>query len=344
MQTPVELLWRCAYSKTPVLAQTRLDLWPKDFVAALMEGGYLIRHSKNANYIKVGDEAYEIYETLYVNGKNRFFYNDEYGKHHEVKPKDLALYLVRFTPLANLLHDSLPCRGNIEELVPNLLWKVGAAGQQSREVYLARNWGSEPAVQCIINNIKPGSLLFRLGCNPISYSFEAEQVYDIADLMEWTGKSLFLNARAVHKNLKDMVTKHPKRRGKNTYSRQENYQEQIESYLWSWFDKKLQIAKDISKGIDVSENDLNRVRHSFSTQQELAESIGVRPDVLVRAKTAWKTTPGSFGDLFLAIVNEFIKKSSNSTDSESHIDKLNDFYKRHSDKISRLRKERPNCN
>jgi hypothetical protein len=329
MQTPVELLWRCAYSKTPVFAQTRLNQWPEDFVTALMDGGYLIRHSENANYINVGDETYEVYETLYVNGKNRFFYNDEYGKHHEVKPKDLALYLVRFTPLANLLHDSLPCRGNIEELVSNLLWKVGAAGQQSREVYLARNWGSEPAVQCIINNIKPGSLIFRLGCNPVSCHFEAEQVYDIADLMEWSENGLFLNAQAVHDNLKDMVAQRPVKSRKKSSIKQEEHRDKVESMLKAWFTVRYNNAKRIRNGDAPLQTFADKVNINFTTQAELAVSTKVPPSSISRMVKYWKKDLLGLGCVYLDLL-EAIKKRN--ADSDFYID----LYNRHSGKLKKM--------
>jgi hypothetical protein len=299
----------------------------------------------NACSITVGENLFEVHLVISTGSKPRHYYTDEYGELNPVDEDLLRQYRIDFSPLVRLIHDGLSCSGQIDEVRPGKFWKIGAAGQQSREVHLARMWESDAEVQKAVADTKKGSLIFYIGRKPGSFQRDDSLVYAVDTLIYFYDDGIEFDAQAVFNNIKGMTATKPRPRGKKPYGLQKNYQAQVETQLWIWFDEKLRIAKDIDAGNKVDKAAWARVNHTFKNQRELADCIEIRQDALTRAKDAWKKTPGGFGSLFLAIIEEFIRKPSKNKSSEmAQVDKLNDFYKRYGSKIDGIRRERENCN
>lgn len=324
MRAAIKLLWECAHTREPLLPQTWLDEQPYESQKILFEKGFLVQAGNSANYIKVGGKIHEVCETLYSDGKARFFYNED-GRPQKVDPNDLRLYRVCFTPLLEILRDGLPCRGNIEELVPGLLWKIGATGQQSREVYLARNWGSEAAVRSMLANIKKSSLVFRLGCNPEKCEFEDSQVYDVADLIDVESGSLIFNAKPIHDNLKDMVASRPaKTRGKSVRKLDEQ-RIKAENLLQAWFRCQYENAKRSRRGGDPLKPSINL---KFTNQKEFAAALKI-PDVSVTRmkQDVWNKDLLGSGYVYMKILEAL---------SKTEADFFIDFYNQHKKQLKEI--------
>lgn len=280
MHAAIKLLWQSAHTRVPQLSQTWLDEQPEELRKILLEQGFLVQTEISANYIKVGGKNHEVFKTLYSDGNVRFFYNEE-GRPQNVEPKDLYLYRVCFTPLLKILHDELPCRGNIEELVPGLLWKIGATGQQSREVYLARNWGNDLGVQSMLANIKKSSIVLRLGCKPEKCDLADSQVYDVADLIDWESGSLIFNAKSIHDNLKDMVAARPAKTRTKSVNKLDEHRVKAENLLQCWFRYKYENAKRSCRG----DNPLKpTIDLTFTNQKEFAKVLKISETSVTRMK------------------------------------------------------------
>lgn len=323
MREALEFLWKCARSKTPMVQQPWLDEQSTALRNILLEKGYLVRSCTQSNCVRVHGELREVIRTLYSSGETRFFFHED-GIPCEIDKAVLQLYLVVFPPLTDLLRDGLECGGEKKEILPGLLWKIGTAGQQRREVYLARNWGNEPAVHQFLENVKAGSLVFRFGCSPATCRFPDAQVYEIADLVDWDGDKFVLDAKAVFDNLKDMVASRPQRSRKKSQPKQVEYQQQAENLLNAWFLYKYENDKRKKHGLSPLKPtiDLN-----FTDQQSFAKQLKIQEVAVTRMKKTWTDDMLENGYVYKQLLDILGKDGS---------DYFIDFYNNHKEYMRKI--------
>lgn len=325
MSDPLDILWKFAYSPAPVLSQEQVNEFPSPLKDILLSDGYLFKAEDVAEAIRIGGELVEVYRVLFSDEKIEFCYNDEYGRPEKVDPELLTLYNVDFMPLARMLHEGLSCRGNIEEVIAGKLWKVGAAGQQSREVYLARNWGSDAEVQKKIEKVKKSSLIFRIGTRPDEYEpFGEKQIHDLDCLISYADGVIVFDAQSVFDGLKGMAAERSAKTRKKSVPKQDEHRIRAENMLKSWFIYKYENAKRTFHGEGALKPTLNL---EFKNQKEFATAAGVTEAALSRMKKTWHADILGLG---------YIYKELLSALSKTNADFFIDFYNQNKPRLKQI--------
>lgn len=360
MDNLCSLLWRYARADRPILQGRQLQRIPKKQVTYLAQQGYLKR-TDNATVLLVGDQLVEVTAVANSAGEYKPCYMDEYGSLHWLQPSDLFQYTIDFSPLARLIREGLNCRGVPEEPLPGKAWKIGAAGQQSREVYLVRKWAGDSSVQALLGSVKDSSLVFHIGQRPAQFHIGKRssgytdtpkgevmeaQYYAVDTLIDINDEegSLVFDGDTVHQNLKDMFASRPQRKKTRQASgKQDNATETIQNLLWALVDCVLEIAQKADNGEDINATEKQRVGKLFRSQKELGDTFGVPEYEFSRAVLTWQQDQGGFGGLYLKMRDLVVRKptKANTRSSGQRIDRLNDFYRENRDQIERLRTLHP---
>lgn len=353
----LSFLWRFAYTDKPLMSQSALELLPEELKELLLDGGHLLR-VENAETILISGQLFDVASVPTAGGKFKSCYIDDYDNLHWLQPVQLWQYGIDYSPLAEIVSAGLACRGLIEEPLWNKVWRLGTTGQQSREVYLVRNWKSDKDVQETICSAKDGSLVFHIGERPDEIrigrrsSIVAEkdkdrvleaQYYSVDGLINFTDEGLKFDGESVCRNLKDMfAARPPRRRGKKT-SKANEVREIIEYTLRTGIDTQMDIAKRYAQGKDVSQTEIAQVKHYFPTKKAFAKSLELKDCEVSRVMKEWKNQLGGFGDLYLLMMDIIVQKETknNPNPSDRMIDKLNGFYEVHREKIERLHRKHP---
>lgn len=359
MDNPYSLLWRYARADRPILPHRQLQHIPDTQVTHLVEQGYL-KKVKNATVILVGDEPVEVTFVPNSAGEYKPCYMDEYGSLHWLLPDDLQQYTVDYSPLARLIQEGLNCRGVPEDPLPGKVWKLGAAGQQSREVYLVRNWAGDSSVQAFLGSAKDSSLVFHIGRRPVQFHIGKRswgyadtskgevmevQYYAVDTLIDVDEEgSLVFDGDSVHQNLKDMFASRPQRKKTHrALGKQDNARETIQNQLWALVDCVLEIAQKAESEEELNATERQRVDKLFGSHKELGYTFGVTEHEFSRAVLTWRQDRGGFGGLYLKMLGLVVRKptKANPRPAGQQIDRLNDFYRENRDQIERLRTLHP---
>jgi len=354
----LSILWRYAYSDKPIISNQSLQCFTPQQRTCLVEQNFL-RKTNNAASILVGGQSFEIMYIVTSDGAFKPCYMDEYGFMHWLQPDEIHQYLVDFAPIAECIYDGLQCRGVIGEPLPGKVWKVGSAGQQTREVYLVRNWAGDISVQQQLWNAKDGSLVFYIGSRPDEFRIGKHsssnsdtsggvmeaQYYAVDDLMSFDEEGeISFDGETVHNNLKDIFASRPQRkRERRAVGKQESATEKIQNSLWEMVDSMLELARRGENGEELTERVRQAVCKVFPTQKELAARIGVADNKFSRTISVWKEDKNGFGRLFLKMLELMVRPQTKANPNPEYqqIDKINDFYQDNREQIERLRKLHP---
>lgn len=110
-------------------------------------------------------------------------------------------------------------------------------------------------------------------------------------------------------------------------------------------DARLKAARVVEFN-DGSDPDINErwVDFEILTQKQICDEIGIQPNVFTRAKEAWKEDVAGYGQFYLLITDEFVRRrpmKSKGTASADDARRLNDFYNLHREVITSARMHRP---
>lgn len=329
---------------TATLPSRWLEEHAPQLVEPLQRQGFLLRDA-SPEYVEYNGDTHRIHfmERLGTAPVPYCFEDEEdYSGTHFLTDEEQRGRRFQFTPLAELLHRGLSCRGAIREAVPGFLWLVGTATQQAREVWLCR--GNGPAVLAHLAELPKSALLFRFG---IYGTYNHADVFLDALLPDYltdSGGMLGFDREA----LSDVIAAMLKANGSTTAKRpafgvQNNIQMAIEEWVWSWFDARLKAAKGLAYD-DEPDPDVNTewAAYDILTQKHICDRLGISPKTFTRTKEAWKKDVCGYGRLFLLIAEEFIcrRARKDSETPENAVSRLNDFYHLHRDIIESARQHR----
>lgn len=290
------------------------------------------------------------------------------GSVHVTGTEELKRYRLVYGEILKCVRDTLGCTGAIEAIIDNLVWKLGLAGSEHRDVLVVRDWDCDERVQDAVCQAKSSSLVFHIGGAPKVIQIGARrsdlrekddrqellevQCYQLDTLMDYTQENgLVFHAHVVRARLHDMLNAVGERgSGGPVVFKKDTYQRRIETWLWTWFDARLKAAKVAAYGDGDDEADVNigYLDYEILTQKQIVETLLERyPDIpanaFTRTKEVWRSDLTGFGQLYYQIAENFVRRSSRKwkQDDPQSIQRLNDFYEQHKEEIKALRQSRP---
>jgi hypothetical protein len=155
----------------------------------------------------------EVIQMDYPDGKRRFFIPCPECFTVEVNPKRLRQWFPNYGEIAELLYQSLNCRGLVKEIVPNSLWNIGQAplAGQSHPIWLARSLTKE-----IAPFLPQGKLPLLFVIAPIHYenAFDPDRTFEMSSLVTLKGSQLNLDVESIRhqpgpvENTSQIVSQH----------------------------------------------------------------------------------------------------------------------------------------
>ena len=143
LNDPLELFWLCAHTENPVVTYEQSRMIPEDVRSSLLSAG-LLKEGQPSRTVECDgcDEGHveEVQQMDYAEGKRRFFISCPECTSVEVNPKRLKQWVPDYGKVAEMLHQSLNCRGTPQVVIPQTLWNIGRAplAGQSRPIWLAK--------------------------------------------------------------------------------------------------------------------------------------------------------------------------------------------------------------
>jgi hypothetical protein len=156
---PLELLWVCLETDTPLLTKADLRHWPDGVVQRLLALKLLERTDNAIQVVCPNCDRGHVEEVMPRRGRNgqvRFFICCPDDLKVEVPEELLFQWTIDFETLVRILADALTLKGCPAPIVPERLWRLGKTLWQgaNREVLLVRGlaW---PDVRDITRHIGP---------------------------------------------------------------------------------------------------------------------------------------------------------------------------------------------
>lgn len=271
-------------------------------------------------------------------GKTTICFQEEEGTFHTIREELCRGWEITYSPLTELIHTSLSCRGRIEEVIPGFLWKTGLATRQSREVWLCRNCAA-----CIeqLKELPKSALLFSFGT--YGSAQPAPHTFKLFNFITAKNGQLTLDADSVLAALDEEIAAQSGSKGATpAYDKQKNAQKSIESWLWMWLNSRLKAAKIIVSG-DTEEDVCKEWAHyEVISQKQICQELNITPMMYTRTKEAWEKDKAGYGQFFLLVNAEFVKRRPRRYSGESTaVVRLNEFYHAHRKVIEKLRRNPP---
>jgi len=289
-------------------------------------------------------------------------YMSDEGSVHLAGDDGLKRYRLMFQPILKCIHDTLGCTGNIEPVIDNLVWRIGLAGSEHREVMVVRNWDCNPMVQEELKRAKNSTLVFYIGGTPREIQIGQRradveekndrqelleaQYYQLDYLMDYTQDAgLVFHASVVRTALADMLDAIGTEPQKGpTAFKKDIYKRKIETWMWSWIDARFKAAKVVAYSNEDEEPDVNigYLEYEILSQKQIVDKLGLPDNAFSVTKKAWKEDLTGFGQLFFKIAERFVRRNSQKwkdADPKS-VQRLNDFYNENKEQINALRQIR----
>ena len=232
---------------------------------------------------------------------------DEAGiPHYYYKDEDCVIWLTQeelrsysfsFAPLPDCLRGKLGCRGVSGEIFRNRLWNIGTYGQGARNVYLARNPGTDKAVMERLRQATPASLVLQFGNTSTDIPLDSRQVFDLAGLMEWRDGCISFNASPIAANVEAQQAENQLK--ERMVHARTAHQDGIEMMLRGWFRAKYENAKRCARGEEARGV---QKRFAFSTQEGLAKAMRISKAAVTRAKAKWEEDLFGNGGIYLELI------------------------------------------
>jgi hypothetical protein len=217
---PLEILWLLAHTKSPVLSYDQFMEIAFDTRQAILAAG-LLKEGRPSRCVECDGcedgHVEEVEQIEYPDGKRRFFIPCPECTCVEVDPKRLRQWVPDYGKVAELLYQSLNCKGAIQTLMPQELWNIGRSplAGQSRPVWVART-----LTDFVKKNLPSGkqAILFVIFPNYNKIDcFDPDRVFQISRLVYIENGQLKFDIEAVSDQLESFVEqlsihKKPKRR------------------------------------------------------------------------------------------------------------------------------------
>jgi hypothetical protein len=352
---------KAAKADIPVISNKSFGCVTSPMLRNMLDFG-LIVETGEATQIRDGDATYEVVTLTNENGESAPGYMDAIGHSHLIDPLELKHYRIVFDPVVQCIRDELNCKGDANEVLSGRVWHLGFAGSEHRDAYLVRNWNCDAEVRAQIKLANPGSLIFYLGRCPEVVEIgtrrsDAEedaqrleaQFYRADTLIEYTQEAGYVfRAETVRQKLKSMQEAFGAKscRNKRLLSKQERYQQKLETRIWVWIDARLKAAKAVTDYTGEPDPDVNPawLSHEYLTQKQVCDEEGI-DDVkaFTRAKAAWKKDLTGYGVLYYKVTERFIVRQPRKDKANDGLEaeRLNDFYRENREIINALRRQRP---
>ena len=330
----------------PKVASGWLEAHQPDELAMLDCMGFLRRDDRPSEIEFNGDTCAVHYHEE-GDGSLLMFFFEEDGDDpvHYIREAECVGWEIDYRPMVEIARRSLCCRGAAEEVVPGFLWRLGAATQQSRDVWLARNAGSNTAVGERLKDIRKSAVLLQFG--KTRGGFPCIVDLPLVNLLAPMDKSLSLNAEAVALSIAEAVAlkKGDDIGGGNPHpKKQAEYKAILEGWIWTWFDARLHAAKIVEEGDwENTEYRATWVEYAMLSQKQICGEANVPQKAFTRALAVWKKDEFGLGRFYVLVTEEFIRrrpvkyKIGDGREAEC----LNDFFRLHRELIQKMRHSVP---
>lgn len=188
MKNTLEYLLSIAEYDKPELQRSIFEERANVDFAYLRDNRYLVENGRFGSSVFEMGELVQVFRNQY---DGKFYYKD-CGTPEEADAERLVLFDVRFSPLARLLSETYRCDAEPEEIVRNSLWYLGVPEAGAAEVYLARNIGTNEAVQTHLADMTADMTVMWMGKRPGRRATDA-RLFKLRDFLLWR------DGRIVHK-------------------------------------------------------------------------------------------------------------------------------------------------
>lgn len=212
------------------------------------------------------------------------------------KPDMLGLnrWIPDFSPLFIILRREMNCNGEMEEVIPDILWNIGrcALSGQSRDVFVVagiNTWRNSEIEKTLPQGVTP--IMIVLGDRPLSEKigiFSSDRIFSMSSLIKLTAEGLTADISPIKHgfDLLNMLYAPPKRGpGKNA---------KIGDITMKLLTELRQYMAGIYSAMDYAEKHEKKYDFAGITQKELAEMLGTTPVMVNRAIKQNPLLPGLF--------------------------------------------------
>lgn len=317
---------------------------PKEL--ALLDGmGFLRRDDRPSEVEYSGDICAIHYHEEPDGSLFMFCFDDNESPPHILGGEECVGWEIDYSPLVGIARRSLGCRGAAEEVISGFLWRLGTATQQSRDVWLARNAGSNAEIAERLKGIRKSSVLLQFGKTKGGFPCIAD--IPLASLLTPVGNQLALNAEAVMLSIDEAVAAAKGDGGGSDIphpGKQAGYKATLEGWIWFWFDARLHAAKIVEDG-DFDNPRFNPAwaEYAMLSQKQICEEAKVPQKAFTRALAAWRKDVFGLGRFYVLVTEEFIRRRpvKYKIGDGREAERLNDFFRLHRELIQDMRRNVP---
>ncbi|MBI9017337.1 MAG: hypothetical protein JEZ07_08775 [Phycisphaerae bacterium] len=204
MTDPLNVFWLCAYNDNSILTYDDFIAISKPVRDILLNTG-LFRQGPSSSSVECDScDAGHIEEVIqkdYPDGKRRFFIPCPHCISVQIAPERLQQWIPDYQKAAELLYQSLDCKGSSQTILPNLLWNIGRAALagQSRPVWLARVINAE-----VRHYLPSGKQPLLFVIFPQQYrvdNFDPDRIFQMSELTSLSDGQLRFDVDAVESQL-----------------------------------------------------------------------------------------------------------------------------------------------
>lgn len=239
-------LIKFSFSEKPIMNYQYRESLPSVVRFGLLEWGFL-KPARSASSVQIGDTSFNVEFLRRASGDDIVpVVISQNGSINEIEDEDVERYWVDYSPMAELLHNELECKGQVRMELDNKVWWLGTRGQEGRNIYFVRNWAGFQDVGDFLKGVKDSSLVIYMSNRPDhvrigNKSSDIAQVasdlqnqyYDINGLVEYSDSQGFLvSAEPIWENIKTMYAKRPVKRRVRTPGKRDQNRELVESIVW----------------------------------------------------------------------------------------------------------------
>ncbi|MBQ7651753.1 MAG: hypothetical protein IJS15_12390 [Victivallales bacterium] len=320
----VDFLLRSASLENPRFQHSDLEeeLDAKE-LAFLKDRGYLEDTGEIGHSIRMHGVLVPVEEITATKPHLHFLWDG--GSMVEVDRARLAIQRLSFRPLAMLIRHGFDGKNNFHEHIPGLLWLCGNFGRQQREVFLARNAGTDANVTACLKGQPSRSVIFQIGVpdDNLAGLFSEQQVCLLQDILRWAKDDLIIDRAVTDARINEMLDSRPlpsRRTGKEFL----NAKRKVEGLLRDMYELLLENARRAANDQPTMAIPVRRVRQrkrkmleyrAFHDQASLAAMAKISPKMMTLVKQEWETFSRDDNHATYLLLFDFFKKQNFDADN-----------------------------
>lgn len=289
----------------------------------LIDAGMLVRTGKLASHVYEDGEPVKI-QVMYGSDPQRHFFIDG-GDFIDVPLARLELISIDYGQLARISQRDFMAKNKVKELIAGRLWFCGNTGRQQREVFLARNAGTDANVTAFLKGQPKRSVVLQIGVSDeeIDTYFTESHVCQIRDILSWGEGGLTLDKSVIKARIDDVLDKEEatqRSRGKKYLENMEKMKVIfLEAFLFYLTNARRTRYGESYIPMPPSNKRVKRDKHRFENfhdQHSLSVTSGIAESTITAIKHEWQQySKENHNATFLALMDFLMSKRTKDSQS-----------------------------